>query len=226
MLKGDFILPIGIDLSATFIFGLTGALAALKRGYDWVGLFALAFVTAVGGGLIRDGIFISQGPPAVAKDSRYILAILAAAGLGYVLREHIIRFNRVIAWLDALGLGAYAVVGMQKSFSAGLSVAAAVLVGVINAAGGGVLRDVLVRDEPLLFKPGQFYALATVAGCLLFVLLTLQLGMEVTPAAFVTIAATFLFRVLAIQFNWRTSPVWRPPPDPSPTTRQEKQPRG
>jgi len=168
---------------------------------------ALAFATAVGGGLIRDGIFISQGPPAVAKDSRYVLVVIAAAIVAFVFREHVVRFNKVIAWLDALGLGAYAVVGIQKSLNAELSVAAAVLVGVINAAGGGVLRDVLVREEPLLFKPGQFYVLATFAGCLLFVLLTLELNLEVTPAAFLTIGATFLFRVLAIQFNWKTSPV-------------------
>src|SRR5512137_2050006 len=83
VLEGHFILPIYIDLAATFLFGLTGALAALKRGYDWVGLFALAFATAVGGGLIRDGIFISQGPPAVTKDSRYILMVLASAGVGF-----------------------------------------------------------------------------------------------------------------------------------------------
>jgi uncharacterized membrane protein YeiH len=216
VLKGHFNLPIYLDLAATFLFGLTGALAALKRGYDWIGLLALAFVTAVGGGLLRDGIFISQGPPAVTKDSRYVLVIVASAGIGFLLREHIIRFNRVIAWLDALGLGAYAVVGIQKSLSADLSVAAAVLVGVVNAVGGGLLRDVLVREEPLFFKPGQFYVLAVLLGCLLFVMLALQLQLDDLPAALIAIGATFLFRVLAIHFNWKTSPVWdetsnRPP---------------
>ncbi len=208
MLKGHFDLPIYIDLAATFLFGLTGGLAALKRGYDWIGLLALAFATAVGGGLIRDGIFISQGPPVVTKDSRYVLVIVAAAGVDFLLREHVIRFNKVIAWLDALGLGAYAVVGIQKALGADLSVAAAILVGVVNAVGGGLLRDVLVREEPLFFKPGQFYVLAVVLGCLLFVILALQVNMEATQAALITIGATFLFRVLAIHFNWKTSPVW------------------
>ena len=212
MLKHDFILPIGIDLAATFLFGLTGALAAMKRGYDWIGLFALAFATAIGGGLIRDGIFISQGPPAVTKDSRYIMAVIVAAMMGPLFRSYAMRFNKLIAWLDALGLGAYAVVGIQKSLNADLSVAAAVLVGVINAVGGSVLRDVLVREEPLLFKPGQFYALAAIAGCLLFVLLTLRLDMEVVRAALITIGATFAFRVLAIRFNWTTRPVWQEEP--------------
>jgi uncharacterized membrane protein YeiH len=90
-------------------------------------------------------------------------------------------------------LGAYAVVGVQKSLNSGLSVAAAVLVGVVNAVGGSVLRDVLVREEPLLFKPGQFYALAAIAGCLLYVLLRIEFELEILRAAFITIGATFAF---------------------------------
>jgi uncharacterized membrane protein YeiH len=238
MLTGQFTLPIQIDLAATFLFGLTGGLAALKRGYDVIGLFALAFVTGVGGGLLRDGLFIQQGPPAVTADSRYILMILLAGCVAFLFRERVVgsnrmiawldtlgmgahffrtrvtRFNKVIAWLDALGLGAYAVVGVQKSLYAGLSVAAAILVGVINAAGGGLLRDVLVRDEPLLFKPGQFYVLAAFAGCLLFPLLVLQFKMEATPAALIAIGTTFVFRVLAIQFNWTSPSLWQAPPAP------------
>ena len=238
MLTGQFKLPIEIDLAATLLFGLTGGLAALKRGYDVIGLFALAFVTGVGGGLLRDGLFIQQGPPAVTADSRYILMILLAGCVAFLFRNRVIgsnrmiawldtlgvsahffrtrvtRFNKVIAWLDALGLGAYAVVGVQKSLYAGLSVAAAILVGVINAAGGGLLRDVLVRDEPLLFKPGQFYVLAAFAGCLLFALLVLQFKMEATQAALIAIGTTFVFRVMAIQFNWTSPSLWQEPPAP------------
>ena len=238
MLKGQFTLPIEIDLAATLLFSLTGALAALRRGYDVIGLFALAFVTGVGGGLLRDGLFIQQGPPAVTADSRYILVVLLAGCVAFLFRGRVVgmsrmvawldtlgvrthffreraaRFNKVIAWLDALGLGAYAVVGVQKSLNAGLSVAAAVLVGVINASGGGLLRDVLVRDEPLLLKPGQFYVLAALAGCLLFPLLALRFKMDATAAALIAIGATFLFRVLAIQFNWVSPSLGQGPPAP------------
>ncbi len=235
MLKGHFTLPIEIELAATLFFSLTGALAALRRGYDVIGLFALAFVTGVGGGLLRDGLFIQQGPPAVTADSRYILVVLLSGCVAFLFRGKVIgmsrmiawldtlgvrthffrdqaaRFNKGIAWLDALGLGAYAVVGVQKSLYAGLSVAAAILVGVINAAGGGLLRDVLVRDEPLLFKPGQFYVLAAFAGCLLFPLLALSFKMEATSAALIAILVTFVFRLLAIQFNWVSPAVWNEP---------------
>ncbi|MCW5551398.1 MAG: TRIC cation channel family protein [Verrucomicrobiae bacterium] len=240
MLEGQFTLPIQIELVATLLFALTGALQALNRGYDVIGLFALAFVTGVGGGLIRDGLFIQQGPPVVTSDSRYILMVMLAGfvtllfrgrviGMNRVaawvdalgvraphLRERIIWFNKVIAWLDALGLGAYAVVGVQKSLNAGLSVAAAVLVGVINAAGGGLLRDVLVRDEPLLFKPGQFYVLAAFVGCLLFPLLALYFRMDATLAALIAIGTTFVLRALAIQFNWVSPSLLRQQgPDPA-----------
>jgi uncharacterized membrane protein YeiH len=96
-----------------------------------------------------------------------------------------------------------------------------VLVGVINAAGGGLLRDVLVRDEPLLFKPGQFYVLAAFAGCLLFPLLALYFKMEATPAALIAILVTFVFRLLAIQFNWVTPALGRvsEPSGPAPEIR-------
>jgi uncharacterized membrane protein YeiH len=101
-------------------------------------------------------------------------------------------------------------VGVEKSLAAGLSLAAAVLVGIINAVGGGLLRDLLVRDEPLLLKPGQFYALAAFGGCLLFVLLTARFRMPPSRAGLITVAATFVVRVLAIQFNWRTPALYRP----------------
>ena len=207
-MQEQFHLPIIFDLAATFAFGITGALAALRRGYDFIGLFVLAFASGVGGGLLRDGLFIQQGPPALTTDSRYIVAFLAASVIGLLFRHWINRLTKVIALIDALGLGAYAVVGIEKSISAGLSMPAAVLVGVINAVGGGLLRDLLVRDEPLLLKPGQFYTLAALGGCLLFVFLTMNVGMPAPRAALITIACTFVVRVLAITFNWRTKPLY------------------
>lgn len=217
--EGPFALPVAIDLVATFLFGITGALVALQRGYDVVGLFAIAFATGVGGGLIRDGLFIQQGPPFVTTGSGYILVILLSCGVACLFRRRLGRLNQAIAILEALGLGAYGVVGVQKSLAAGLGVAAAIIVGTINAVGGGLLRDVLVREEPLLFKPGQFCALAVLAGCGLFVLLTLELDVKTTTAAYITIGATFILRILAIRFNWKTEALQKPPPagpaDPS-----------
>ena len=100
----------------------------------------------------------------VSRDSRYIIAIVMTSLVGIFSRRSVMRFTKVIALVDALGLGAYAIVGVDKSILVGLTIAAAILVGVINAVGGGLLRDLLVRDEPLLLKPGQFYTLAALGG--------------------------------------------------------------
>jgi uncharacterized membrane protein YeiH len=202
-----FQLPVWFDLAATFAFALTGALAAIKRGYDVVGLLSLAIVSGIGGGLIRDGIFLQQGVTPLLTNPHYLYVIGAAALLGLVLGERVNRFHRLIALVDAVGLGAYACFGVQKALLAGLGPTAAVFVGVVNAVGGGILRDLLTRQEPLVFKPGQFYVLVALAGAVLFVVLTVQTKLDATLAAFIAIGVTFVFRVLTITFNWRTEAV-------------------
>jgi len=203
----QFQLPAFFDLSATFFFALTGALAAMKRRYDWVGMLALALLTGVGGSLLRDGLFLQQGPPAVVRDGRYFLAVLAGCVAGALLGNVLERFRKVLAILDALGLCAYGVVGAQKALAAGLGIPAAVLVGVVNACGGGLLRDLITREEPLVFKPGQFYVFASLLGCVLFALLAGKAVVSVPLAALLAMTLTFLCRILAIAFNWRTSAV-------------------
>ena len=207
----SFLLPVWFDLAAVFLFALTGVWAATRRGYDIVGAFVLAFVTGVGGGLLRDGIFL-QEVPVVIQDGRYIWAVLAALVIGGLSQRLADRFTGLIAYADAAGIGVYAVYGANKSLVAGASPEAAVLVGLCNAVGGGLLRDIIVREEPLLMKPGQLYFLVALAGCLGFVVLSHHYGMEVQLAAYLAIGLTLLLRVLAIHFNWKTTAFgWRPP---------------
>ncbi|AHF90763.1 putative membrane protein [Opitutaceae bacterium TAV1] len=205
MLHGQFDLPIWFDLMATFAFALTGALAAIRRHYDIVGIFSLSLICGIGGGLIRDGIFISSGPPALVTDPRYIETVALATGLGILLAPRIHRFNGVILVADAIGLGTYAVFGTQKSLGAGISLPAALLVGVINAAGGGILRDVLSREEPMVFKPGEFYVLVALAGAVTFVSVGMFAPVSASVAAIIAIAVTFTLRMLGLWFNWKTT---------------------
>ncbi len=208
MHNATFQLPVWFDLGATFAFALTGALAAVKRGYDIVGLVSLAIVSGIGGGLIRDGIFLQQGDiTPLLTNPNYLYVIGAAVATSVVLGNRVRRFHRLIAVVDAVGLGAYACFGVQKSLQAGLGASAAVLVGVVNAVGGGVLRDLLTREEPLVFKPGQFYVLTALAGAVTFVFLTVQFELGPTRAAWAAIVLTFVFRVLTIRFNWRSEAV-------------------
>lgn len=214
MSASEFHLPVWFDLGATFAFALTGALAAIRRGYDIVGVFFLALASGIGGGLIRDGVFIPGGTPTpLLTDPRYIELIAGATVAGALFGDRVKRFHRLIAVVDALGLGAYAAFGTEKALTTGLAVPAAVLVGVINAAGGGLLRDLLTGEAPLVFRPGQFYVLTALAGAVTFVFVSITLGRTGTAAAIAAIAVTFVFRSLTIAFNWRTTPVGAPAED-------------
>jgi len=210
MVGVPFQLPIEFDLAAVFLFALTGVWAAAQRGYDVVGAFILAFATGVGGGLLRDAVFLAE-IPLVMQDTRYLWAVLAALVVGGV----VYRFTSthlggvLFDWVDAAATGAYGVYGVNKALLAGLAPEAAVLVGICNAVGGGLVRDVLVREEPTMFKPGRLYVLAAFAGCLCFVLASYTYGMEVELAAWVAIAITVALRVLALRFNWTTHAIGR-----------------
>jgi len=200
-----FQLPRAFDVGATAAFALTGAFAGVRRGYDVVGVFFLAAATALGGGLLRDGIFLQSVPVAV-RDPVYLETLTLACGLGILLAKRMRRFERWIMLGDALGLGAYAVVGTQMSLLAGLNVLPSVIIGVLNATGGGLLRDVLAREEPFVFKPGEFYVLVALVGAVTFVVL-LRLGRApVQVAAEIAIGVTFVVRLLTVRYRWRTQP--------------------
>jgi uncharacterized membrane protein YeiH len=206
-MRGHFALPLDIDLSATCLYAMTGAMLATRRHYDVVGLFVLALVSGVGGGLIRDGIFIQNGPPLAMSDGRYLLAVIVGCIAAALLRDRADRLQRVFLFADALGVGCYAVVGVERALNAQLPILAAIMIGVVTACGGSLLRDVLVRDEPLLFQPGQLYVLAALIGASLFTLLLLFFKISAVLAALFAIGCCFVFRVLAIVFNWKTVPV-------------------
>jgi len=207
----QFQLPVILDLSATFLFGITGALAAVQRGYDYVGVFCLTLVTALGGGLIRDGVFLQNGPPfAVVSQRGYVPTVIVASIVGVRLGNHVERFRRTFLTLDALGMSAYGVVGVQACLMAGLEPIPAAIVGMINATGGGLLRDILTGQEPLLFKPGQYYVLPSLIGCSVLVLLLVPLHVPRMTAGIVALSLAFVLRMVAVIFDLRSAPVVPP----------------
>lgn len=202
MLIGQFTLPLAFDLAATFLFALTGALTAMRKGYDFVGVFFLALVTGIGGGLLRDGLFLQQVPAVLG--SHYLLVVVVATVIGLVFGQSLNRLALVFLLVDALGLGLYTVFGAQKALNAGLGWIPALLIGVINAVGGGVLRDLMSREDPLIFRPGEFYAAASLAGGAVFAVLALGMGLAAQLAALAGITVTVLVRVASVRFGWRT----------------------
>jgi uncharacterized membrane protein YeiH len=204
-------LPIAIDLGATVLFSVTGAMVAIRRRYDAIGVFVLALACGLGGGLLRDGLFIQAGPPVAMREGSYMIAVLIGCVVAIAFFKHVERLSKPFLVFDALGTGAYGVVGASKAFEAGLAIPACIFVGVVNAVGSGLIRDVLVREEPLMLKPGQFYVIASVLGVAGFTLLAGLLGIAPVPSAAVAIATTFVFRILAIYFDWKTKSVLRAP---------------
>jgi uncharacterized membrane protein YeiH len=195
------------DLVAVFIFAVSGAQAAIKKHYDFIGILILAFFSGVGGGLIRDAIFIQAGPPVVVTDSKYLIVILCAFVLAMIFYKKLSRMHKTMHLVDALGLGTYGVVGANLALQAGLVPIAAILVGVFNATGAGIIRDVLVREEPKIFKPGRFYAGAAIIGTMLYVSITVLTSMDDTLAAVLAILVSFGLRILSVKFDWRTRPI-------------------
>lgn len=192
------------DLFAVFMFASSGALVAIRKKYDFIGVLILALVSGLGGGLIRDAIFIQAGPPKAVTDSNYMIVVLVAFLLSMVFHGRLDRLRRTTLVVDALGLGAYGVVGCQAALQAGLVPLAAILVGVFNAIGAGLIRDVLIREEPIIFKPGQFYSAAAILGCSVFVVLALFSDLSETTIAIIATLSATTVRLLAVRFNWQT----------------------
>jgi uncharacterized membrane protein YeiH len=197
------------DYGASFVWATSGALLAARRGYDFTGVFAIGLVSATGGGLLRDGFFLQQGPPALAKSPLYIVIVAVAAlfvmGVGSRIDRRAV-LHRVVSVTDALGLGGFAVVGMHLSQQAGLSEPAVVLVGVVNAVGGGMLRSLLLLEVPEIFQPGEPTAVASLAGCLVYLMLTHWTGIEGRWAGLATIAVVAGLRLISVRYRLKTAP--------------------
>ena len=203
---------LAFDLAGTFVFGLSGALLAVERRLDVVGIAALAVATASGGGVVRD-LLIGDVPPVLLRDGRYLGAALLAGAAVFAGHGLVRRLRRGVALADALGLGLFAATGATKALEVGLGALPAALIGVVTAAGGGVVRDVLAREIPLVFRPqGELYALAAASGAGVVVgLATLGVPDSIAAVAGATVGTTV--RLLAMRFGWRApQTVRRRPP--------------
>lgn len=184
------VVPIWLDLLCVGVGAFQGALFAIfYKRFDLVGVTAVAILTGLGGGFLRD-ILIDAGRPAGMQD-RYILTALAGVLVALVLGRWYRRIGGAIVILDSIAMSLFAVAGTYKALLYGTSELVAVLIGVIAAVGGGVLRDVVCRITPQIFSGGPLYATATAIGATAFVLLdktTLQLNLIVAISALVIVA--------------------------------------
>lgn len=200
---------LALDLLGIGVFGVSGGLVAVRLDLDLVGVLTLATITGLGGGWIRD-VLIGDVPPTGLSDWRYLLTPLAAGLVTFFLHPQLSRMDRAINVADAFGLGLFSVAGAFKATSHGLGPLPATVLGLVTGVGGGVLRDVLARQVPVVLRRGALYAIPAAAGAAIAV--TGQRADLPLPAvAVVASTVTIGWRLLAIWRNWSApQPVRRP----------------
>ena len=183
------------DYLGTLAFAVSGIRLAAGKGLDWFGAYVVGFVTAVGGGTIRD-ILLDIKPFWLVQPS-YL--IITALGLIFtiIFRRQVVRLNHSLFVFDAIGLGLFVVVGVAKSYAAGFPWWVAVIMGTVTGSFGGLLRDVLINETPLIFRT-DFYASACVLGSIIYVLMGRYSSLPIEWVQFISAISVFAFRVLAV----------------------------
>src|SRR4051812_39819710 len=151
-----------LDLVGTFVFAISGAVSGVKHRIDLFGVLVLSFVAATAGGIVRD-VLIGAVPPAAIQDWRYLALSMAAGILTFFWYPLIAKTKSPVQIFDALGLGLFAISGAGKATAFHLGPGAAMLMGVLTGVGGGIARDVLVSEVPVVFT-AELYAVAALAG--------------------------------------------------------------
>ncbi|MCT6698189.1 MULTISPECIES: trimeric intracellular cation channel family protein [unclassified Rheinheimera] len=186
------------DLLGIAVFAVSGTLAAWRKQMDGFGVIVLASVTAIGGGTLRD--LILDVPVIWLRNDSFFYAIFAATALTILLvRKRLTIPNNTLQVADALGLAFFVVMGTQKALDHGTSTLVAIMLGTMSGVCGGMIRDVLCREIPLVFR-GELYAVTCIFGGLVYTGL-LQLGVEKMPAMFAGMLALLLLRLAAIRWH-------------------------
>lgn len=186
-----------------FILGIcveaiTGAMAAGRKNMDFFGVIVIACITALGGGTVRDVLFASY-PITWVEHPEYLAYTSISAFIAIQIGQALQRWKPLFLVLDALGLATFVIIGTQKTLTAGLPPSIAMISGMLTGVSGGMLRDILCNDIPLVLRR-ELYAVIALAGALIFVVLdTLHISNYLN--SFITMSVIFLTRLLAIHFH-------------------------
>jgi uncharacterized membrane protein YeiH len=189
-----------LDLAGTFVFALSGGMAAVTHRLDLFGVLTLSFAAGNAGGITRD-LIIGATPPAANDDWRYVGISLVAGSLTVVSAPYMSRLHSSVQILDAGGLGLFAVSGATKALSYHLDPVPAMLLGMLTGIGGGMLRDVLVAEIPSVLRE-NLYAIAALAGAAV-VVAGHALELPATPTALVGAMVCIGLRIVSLQRGWQ-----------------------
>jgi uncharacterized membrane protein YeiH len=193
-------LVLTLDLIGTFVFAMSGAASGVKSRLDVFGVSVLAFVAGNAGGMTRD-VLIGAVPPAAISNWRYVAASLIAGVATFLWYPSVARVQRIVLLFDAAGLATFAVAGTQKALAYHVNPVAAALLGMLTAIGGGMMRDVLVGEIPVVLR-ADFYAVAALAGAAVVVAGD-WLHWPPVPTAIAGASVCFFMRLTAIRRGWR-----------------------
>lgn len=201
-----------LDLFGTFVFAISGAFRAVKYELDLLGVLVLSTAVGVGGGILAD-LLAGNSPPFAFRDERYLLICLVGGLLVFVGARRIAPWWDGVMLADALGLGVFAALGAAKAAAAGMGHVGVLMLAAITATGGGVVRDLLVREIPAVLR-ADFYASAAIAGAIFFEAARAR-GYSLNVQLFACIAVTLTLRLLAMRYHIGLPRVRRLPQSPS-----------
>lgn len=189
-----------IDLLGTIAFAVSGALAAYNKKLDAFGIIIIAFVTAAGGGTLRD-ILLGISPVSWMTNMNLVYTILISVLVTFLFRTYLLRLRKTLFLFDTIGIGLYTVVGLETGLEAGLHPVICITLGCVTACFGGVIRDILVNEIPVIFRK-NIYATACIAGGVVYFVL-LKSGVPEFIIFPVASAAVIVLRALAVKFKWQ-----------------------
>lgn len=192
-----------MDTIGTVVFAMSGALTALNNKFDYFGALVIAFVTATGGGTLRD-LLLGASPVFWIHATQYFLYIFIGYLLVMMFQSTVLKLRKTMFLFDTIGIGVFTIIGLEKTLSLGFSPFIALNMGVMSAVFGGVIRDVLTNIPPLIFRK-EIYAVACYTGGIVYLFLE-AIGSPGVLNQLITVFLIILIRIIAIKRHWTLSP--------------------
>lgn len=188
-----------LDIIGTMAFAMSGALTAMNKKLDPFGVFIIAFVTAVGGGTLRD-VMIGRTPVGWMLDLKYVYVIIVGFILAIIFRKKLDHLRTSLFLFDTIGLGVFTIIGIEKGIAIGLHPVICVALGTLTACFGGVIRDILCTEIPVIFRR-EIYATICILGGIVFFILK-EINLENNILYLITSLVVIIARLMAVKFKW------------------------
>ena len=189
-----------LEILGTLAFAFSGALAGFNKRMDVFGIFVIAFVTAMGGGMLRD-MLIGNTPVVWMKDLTYLLIIALGAFTAIIFRKKLMYFRKSLFLFDTIGLGIFTIIGIEKGIEAGLHPVVCITLGTMTACFGGVVRDILCNDIPVIFRKEIYATICILGGIVFFILKEIDLTNDLIYLF--TSSLIIVIRLVVVVKKWR-----------------------